>query len=402
MKPLTTLIFCWMTAALLVTSTTSAKPPETEPRYETTPDLTNREAFLEDERSDSIDPTDVAPDGPPTWNVMLPVEVSAVHVSGNAVKIVDDCEVDLVSITVDDVTTLYDSSLLKTISVELNQHNNSCQYFVGGNTNRLIHSRGVVIESGQVADLIQIYLDFSLQGDVSVETYLSFDVAGGVGQNNVEFTVGDITKEGWVLLNADLGASRDTLHVRTDGIIEGSFTVTADLGDNFDLADGLFATPDKLNIDLDADILPSGIVNVWAEGGHDYDTMECYYRGVLEGTLHLSLYGNDFSDAPLIPFFDDDGNLLDLSALEPDDLIMDIRPMAGSTGHLIAHVFDGLGDDLLVLQVINDSGATPNVRAEMDGGYGRDAGYATGYDDLPGEFVSVKNVELIVPELRID
>jgi hypothetical protein len=369
--------------------------------------------------------------------------ISEINVSGNIVSIRDNSEANEVLVTADGIQTTYISADLKKINVALRGDNNSFSFVVGGVTDELIHQRQVNVEGGALFDTISINLftRMGAGGPVTVESQTTFNIDSSSGRDSIEAIVRHVGSGGSLTFNVDMGDQADAFNFSGEGVVDGTLWVDVNGGsseaDNFrgfhglpDFGDAVVDRPnieqgpdgpivspggtsgteatlgDWLYLDLETlNVGPSGYLNVNANGGHDHDTVQCYLRGRIEGIANVTLHG-DQADA-VDPIFWDDETELGMSYKEiagrmADTVVLDVVTDYGSTGLVMANAIGGMGSDRVVLQALQGSGSNANVIATLDGGSEYDWYYATGKDDLPGEYVIVKNAESFDPSLRVD
>ncbi|QDU39476.1 hypothetical protein Mal4_38210 [Maioricimonas rarisocia] len=379
-----------LTALLAVPASAGKAAPTTSKESLQTP----KESFL-----DPTEPTKI-PEEKPDGKERAPVET--IYAYGNTVIITDDCEVDEVRVYTDGVENTYDSSDLKEIYVDLTGTNNWFEYSAGAATNQLIHDRHVVIAGGSQFDTIDLGLTSNEIGfgQLTVQAQIRFDVATGNGLDTLGLRLDHVGENGHLTVDADLGGNDDWCTTAVYGQIRGDLNLHLGGGsnDSVDLFDLLFS----------CDVLPGGSLNLMCHGGHNYDSVKCRYRGIVEGNAAFYLYGNDFYDLETLPidfsnFSDEDKwYLAELNKKERDSMLLEIQLEEGSNGNVTATVEDGLGDDDLAVQIYQDAGSNAAIDAELNGGYGYDWWYATGHNGEPGEFVEIDNVESFDPGLALD
>jgi hypothetical protein len=199
----------------------------------------------------------------------------------------------------------------------------------------------IAIQLGQGNN--QTRLDFS-QGAINAD--LDVTVRTGNGDNQVDVLFGAVAGAR-VNLQTYLGDGFNQFTTQLNGPVSGNSAVSVygNAGTGFS----------GLNFSEQGDIAAGSQVAVNFQGGSSSDTIHTDYSGQLDGQLNLGVTGG----------------------AAPDWIASQVSLAAGSTGALNAQFTGSPGDDVFIVQVLDQSAGLHPSNVAIDGGGGSDMGMIT-------------------------
>jgi hypothetical protein len=216
----------------------------------------------------------------------------------------------------------------------------------------LTQAEKIAIRLGQGDN--QTELDFS---QAALNAELDVTVRTGNGDNQVDALFGAVAGAR-VNLQTYLGDGFNQFKTQLNGPVTGNSAVSVygDTGQGFS----------GLNFSEQGDIAAGSQVAVNFQGGASSDTFHTDYAGRLDGQLTLGVTGGP------------SGNWI----------ASEVNLAAGSTGTLNADFNSGAGDDVFLVQVLDQSGRLQASNVAIDGGAGNNMGI------ISPENVSISHVAL--------
>ena len=194
-------------------------------------------------------------------------------------------------------------------------------------------------DGGAGDDLIDVNLDQEIRAGAEVRV----DVRGRDGADTGILSVNEVREgaELWAWFAGDAGDDAFTAFLG-DPLDAGAFVkLVADGGHGDDAL-----TVDASTFGTGVNIGEGAELMIKLNGGNGDDTIRATYEGDVDGELKLQLDG-------------DDGN---------DTVSADVIVSAGSTGEAHARVGGAKGDDILTLNLTDDSDEEAEVKGRIDGG----------------------------------
>jgi hypothetical protein len=209
-------------------------------------------------------------------------------------------------------------------------------------TGKMTTSRSITIDlgSGQDAALLNFSKGVSASG-------LNVKVHDGSGTDRVAAIFGAIHNT-HLNLTSSGGSDIDLFDARFDGAITGTANVVVNAQNG--------AGWNGIDIGFQSNIASTSHVAVNAVGGKNPGTIHVNYQGQLDGSLVINEHAGRSGDF----------------------LASKVTLAPGSTGRLQDHLMGGVGDDLLMLNLKDNSHRMKSVQASVNGGAGFNLAYVSG------------------------